>query len=377
MSRNLRPIPLGSFIPPVTGTYGRPAAVASNRFDESGNFRTRTGSFKRARVGDDGELDAAFNITRDYPPPSYPPKPLFDCESIKALMVTASEKAVSMKARVDNPNVDQDTKDFASANLVMFDLLSAIVEKAIIPLANAPPPGWPRNCNADPPPTAPKPVPGTKELTKALAIAEKTCIIFDAELGPSPVSNKERLAHVFSATVRAKAISVAEEACVDANPEDVAIDVAEAVRVMDDALSSATNLSFLGQVTKPYTNNRDASDPRNNTFCTLPLKLEFPDRGARIHFERTLREKCKMRASMSLPPGIRTEAEKYRQTLLAKFPGEIVMVRAESEGLHFAGFHKRDGEGKWIRVDETCKIPLSAVLPEGTDGAAGGSQAMS
>jgi hypothetical protein len=140
MSRNLRPIPLGSFIPPVTGTYGRPAAVASNRFDESGNFRTRTGSFKRARVGDDGELDAAFNITRDYPPPSYPPKPLFDCESIKALMVTASEKAVSMKARVDNPNVDQDTKDFASANLVMFDLLSAIVEKAIIPLANAPPP---------------------------------------------------------------------------------------------------------------------------------------------------------------------------------------------------------------------------------------------
>jgi len=57
---------------------------------------------------------------------------------------------------------------------------------------------------------------------------------------------------------------------------------------------------------------------------------------------------------MSLPPGIRTEAEKYRQTLLSKFPGEIVMVRAESEGLHFAGFHKRDGEGKWIRVDETC-----------------------
>ena len=84
-----------------------------------------------------------------------------------------------------------------------------------------------------------------------------------------------------------------------------------------------------------------------------------------------------MRASMSLPPGIRTEAEKYRQTLLSKFPNEIVMVRAESEGLHFAGFHKRDGEGKWIRVDETCKIPLSAVLPEGTDGVAGGSQAMS
>jgi hypothetical protein len=364
----MRPIPLGAFIPPVTGTYGRPSAVASNRFDESGNFRARSGSFKRPRVGDEGELDAAFNITRDYPPLSHPPKPLFDCELIKALMVTASEKAVTMKARIDDPNINQDTKDFASANLSMFDLLSAIVEKAIIPLANAPPPGWPRGAHAEPPPTAPKPAPGTKELTKALEIAEKTCIIFDAELGPSPVSNKERLAHVFSATVRAKAIAVAEEACVDANPDEVALDVAEAVRVMDDALSCATNMSFLGQVTRPYTNNRNASDPRNNTFCTLPLKLEFPDRSARIHFERTLRERCKMRASMSLPPGIRTEAEKYRQSLLAKFPGEIVMVRAESEGLRFAGFHKVDGVGKWVRDTSTCRIPLGAVLPTGEGG---------
>jgi hypothetical protein len=73
---------------------------------------------------------------------------------------------------------------------------------------------------------------------------------------------------------------------------------------------------------------------------------------------------------MSLPPGIRTEAEKYRQTLLSKFPGEIVMVRAESEGLQFAGFHKKDGEGKWIRDTDTCKIPLSAVLPDAADSAA-------
>jgi hypothetical protein len=50
------------------------------------------------------------------------------------------------------------------------------------------------------------------------------------------------------------------------------------------------------------------------------------------------------------------------------------MVRAESEGLRFAGFHKRDGEGKWIRVTDTCGIPLSAVLPlveESTEGGSG------
>ncbi len=365
----LLPIPLGTFIPPVTGTYGRPAAVASNRFDSSGNFRTRTGSFKRARVGEEGDLDAAYNITRDYPPLSNPPKPLFDSESIKALMVTASSKVDTIKAKAENPNCDQETKDFANSILSMFDLLSAVVEKAIIPLANAPPPSWPRNCSNDPPPTAPKPTPGKKELTDALLIAERTCVIFDANLGEKPVSNKDRLAHAFSSTVRAKAVAVAEEECADENPEVVAAEINEYIRVADDALSCATNLSFLGQVTKPYTNNRDANDSRNNTFCTMPIKLEFPDRSARIHFERVMREKCKIRASMSLPPGIRKEAEKYRKSLLERFPGELVMVRAESEGLRFAAFHKRDGEGKWTRIEETFPIPISAVLPEGSESA--------
>jgi hypothetical protein len=369
----MRPIPLGAFVPPVTGTNGRPSAVASNRFDESGNFRQRTGSFKRPRVGDEADLDAAFDLTRSYPPLSHPPKPLFDCEAIKALMVTASEKAVSMTAKLENPNINDETKEFAAFNLSLFDVLSAVVEKAIMPLANSPPPGWPRNGGIEPPPTAPKPVPGVKEMTDALTLAERTCVIFDAELGPAPVSNKDRLAHAFSATVRAKAVAVAEDSCGDADPAEVAVEVAEAVRVADDALSCATNMSFLGQVTKPYNNNRNASDPRNNKFCTLPIKLEFPDRGSRIHFERTMREKCKIRASMSLPPGIRKEAEKYRQTLLAKFPGEIVMVRAESDGLCFAGFHKVDGVGKWIRDSDTCKIPLSAVLPVVEDSAGEGS----
>ena len=64
----MKPIPLGSFVPPVTGTNGRPGAVASNLYDVSGNFRDRTGSFKRRRTGDERDLDDRFDITRNYPP---------------------------------------------------------------------------------------------------------------------------------------------------------------------------------------------------------------------------------------------------------------------------------------------------------------------
>jgi hypothetical protein len=82
-----------------------------------------------------------------------------------------------------------------------------------------------------------------------------------------------------------------------------------------------------------------------------------------------MREKCKIKASMSLPLGIRKEAEICRKTVLEKYPGEIVMIRAEAEGLRFVAFHKKDGEGKWTRCPETYKIPFSSVLPEEAEGA--------
>jgi hypothetical protein len=357
----MKPIPLSAFIPPVTGTKGRPGAVASNLFDTSGNFRERTASFKRRRIGDERDMDDAFDITRPYPPLVHPPKPLFDVEAIQALMVDASSKAEFIKATSEDPNVDNTTKNFAIANLAFFALLTAVVEKAVIPLANSPPPAWNRQYS-EAPPTAPKPDPGKKKLADALAAAEKTAIIFDADLGTASVGNKDRLAHTFSATVKAKAIAVAEEG--EGNEEEIAAATAEAIRVADDALSCAADMSFLGQATKLYTNSRDASDAKNGTYYTMPIKFVFPDKSSRIHFERTMREKCKLKAAMSLPLGIRKEAEKCRKSALEQFPGEIVMVRAESEGLQFAVFHKKDGDRKWVRSPTSYPIPVSAVMPD-------------
>jgi hypothetical protein len=55
-------------------------------------------------------------------------------------MVDASSKAEFIKATSEDPNVDNTTKNFAIANLAFFALLTAVVEKAVIPLANSPPP---------------------------------------------------------------------------------------------------------------------------------------------------------------------------------------------------------------------------------------------
>jgi hypothetical protein len=276
-------------------------------------------------------------------------------------MVDPSSKAEFIKATSEDPNVDNTTKQFATANLAFFALLVAVVEKAVIPLANSPRPTWNRQHTV-----APKPDPGKKKLADVLAAAEKTAIIFDANLGTASIGNKDRLAHTFSAKVQAKAIAVAGEG--DGSEEEIAAATAEAIRVADDALS-CTDMSFLGQATKVYTNSRDASDSRNGTFYTMPIKFVFPDKSSRIHFQRTMREKCKLKATMSLPLGIRKEAEKCRKSALEQFPGEIVMVRAESDDLQFAIFLKKDGDRKWVRSPISYPIPVSAVLPEQGDGA--------
>jgi hypothetical protein len=96
----------------------------------------------------------------------------------------------------------------------------------------------------------------------------------------------------------------------------------------------------------------------------MPIKLEFSDKSSRIHFERVMRKKCKIKAAMSLPTGIRKEAEKCRKAALEMFPGKLVMIRAQSEGQKFAVFHKNDGDPKWVRATDSFPIPLSSVLPE-------------
>jgi hypothetical protein len=207
-------------------------------------------------------------------------------------------------------------------NLSLFALLSAVVEKAVMPLANSPPPSWNRNA-VDAPPTAAKPARGKKELTDALLTAERTAIIFDADLGTASVGNKDRLAHVFSSTVKAKAIAVAEEK--KGTEEEVVAVVAEAVRAADDALSCASDMCFLVQSTKAYANKRDVSDPRKGTFFTMPIKLEFPDKSSRMHFERVMREKCKIKAAMShhFPLVLGKRPRKFARPLLRSFPANL------------------------------------------------------
>ena len=94
---------------------------------------------------------------------------------------------------------------------------------------------------------------------------------------------------------------------------------------------------------KKFINNRDIDDPRNNSFCSMPIKFDFEDGGARVHCERTLREKCGLRATMSLPAPIRKELAAFNKAVRVAYPGKIVMTRPDVRSLSLVAFTKNDG----------------------------------
>jgi len=290
----MKPIPLSAFIPPVTGAGGRSSNVTANSYDTSNvfpYFRPRSGSSKRMRSDDEMDLDRRFDITRDYPPLSVPERQNVDVDAVSALLVGAAEAVPAIRAKFESPDSSQDVRELAGFSLKMFDLLAGLWERVVRPAVASPSGGMAAGGRAPKPP--PKPDAGKRELLEVLASSEKTSVLYDANLGLIPVANRQKLNQALSVGIRETAVAKAEEDGVDPS---------EAVRITDDAFSLVTDLSFMGQASRPV---------KDTAYCSMPIKLEFEDKGARIHFERTIRAQCGIRATMSLPKPIRDAQSKF------------------------------------------------------------------
>jgi hypothetical protein len=339
----MKPILLGAYIPPVTGVGGIPGSVVANSFDVSGNFRPRVNS-KRMR-SDDYPHDNRFDLTKDFPPLSFPGKQHLDVASVSSLLVAASEAMPGIR-EIGEKSDNAEVKKLAHFSCDLFKLLETIVERVVKPMADAAPltRGDAPAGGGSGPATFPKPDHEKRLLRETLLAAEKTSILHDANLGNMQIANKVKLNHAFSAGIREGTLKKAEED---------GLDPAEAVRVTDDALSLVKDITFLGQVSKPINNKYRPG----LSHMTMPIKLVFEDRGSRIHFERTLGARCGLRATMSLPRNIRIAQAKFGEAIKDKYADRITMVRTDTEKMRFIAFHKEEGGQRWIPCPEWQEIP--------------------
>jgi len=124
----------------------------------------------------------------------------------------------------------------------------------------------------------------------------------------------------------------------------------------------------LGQCSRETNNHKDVEFEAKRgtllakkTFCSMPVIATFEDRNSRIFFENTLRTTCGIRATMSLPAGIRSELRKFHEEIKREHSGKIVMTRTDIKTLSFVAFSKLDGAPSWTRLEKTMKIPYSCV----------------
>jgi hypothetical protein len=346
------------FIPPVTfGSSSTP--VVANLFDTTGNFRQRNWSFKKRRFdGGESDREEVYDLNRDATTAVPPTVPKLDIGKIWALMVRANESATAIRARLVDGCGSAESRELADSSIALLELFNAVVEEGIIPLSSSTSasPGAAAATARTPPtaPVKPKVEPGTAELRAAMIAAEKSAVIFDANLGPSPVANRAILNNAFAAGLKVAATKVADSS---------GGDVAESIRVVNDALSCANNMEFLGQSTTRKIDKRDPANPKTLPFCSMPFRIDFPDRNTRIHFERTLRKHCDLKASISLPKPLRQLQAVYLSAVRALHPGKIVMVRPETAGLSLVAFIKEDGERGWTRCPDEYRIPRGIMLP--------------
>lgn len=207
---------------------------------------------------------------------------------------------------------------------------------------------------AVPLPSRPRVEPGTAELRAALASADKTAVVFDVDLGAAPAANRTVLNGAFSAGLKAATLKVADGTGGDAT---------EGIRIVNDALSCVDNLDFIGQSSTRKIDKRDPENPVTLPFCTMPVKLDFPDRNTRIHFEKTLRKHCGIKATISLPFQIRKYLSLFLTAMKSRYAGRVVSVRPDTLNMSLVAFMKNEGGAGWSRCRESVPIPRGIMLP--------------
>jgi hypothetical protein len=304
-----------------------------------------------------------FNRNEQYPPLEPPQRLPFNADKIKEMVLAAATMAVDVKTVLADPATDPKLKTFGLFAITLLDALTAITDDGLLPLAAGSGGRQGRGgffaggggMTGPPPVPAKPPQPaGLRELKDGLDKADKESILYDANLGCATLANRNTLAAAFSAGIRNAAI---EKAVADNK------DPAEAVRVVDDALSCVKDMEFIGSQSQKFINKHNVNDERNNTFCSMPVKFRFEDRSTRIHFETTIRSHCGLRSQISLPKPIRHEQAAFLRALKARYPDEIVSVRPDIGDMSLRAVRKRHGADGWTRCWEVLRLEPRTLLP--------------
>ena len=199
-----------------------------------------------------------------------------------------------------------------------------------------------------------KPVPTPEEsmaskVKKVLRDAERKTVIFELDLGAAPTINKESISKKVTMALHSKAAS-----------GDHDWNIKDAGEMVDDVLS-CSQLEFLGSGTRKFFNNKKATDARNGTMRTVPVRMDFKNKETRIQAETTLRNICKVSCSTPYPKKLRAMLGRAILEGKKSFDKSYIRTKIDIDNLTISA-SARTGT-TWTVVYGPVPIPLDVLDP--------------
>jgi hypothetical protein len=190
----------------------------------------------------------------------------------------------------------------------------------------------------------------TRKLRQAITKAERSVTLFDLDLGPVPVLNRDTLSRKVTLHLHDMAQS---QGIYKGNP-------AAAEEAIDDILSCAS-IDILGKGSQSFYNKKDPNDARNGKMCTVPVKLTFRDKATRFQAELSLKKACKVKCSTPYPKQLRTIMDDLVKKCKPDNHGCFILAKVDMDKLVVTARARTD-KG-WKDLENFAKIPLDILDP--------------
>ncbi len=187
-----------------------------------------------------------------------------------------------------------------------------------------------------------------RKVKQAIARAERSVTIFNLDLGPVPILNRETLSKKVTLLLHERAQN---EGIHKGNKP-------AAEEAMDDILSCAS-IDILGKGSRPFYNRKDTADPRNGKMCTVPIKLSFKDKETRFQAEMTLKKACKVKCGTPYPKKLRVIMDEFVNVCKSDSPGNFILAKVDVDKMLVTA--KARSDKGWTELDRTVPIPLDLL----------------
>ena len=178
---------------------------------------------------------------------------------------------------------------------------------------------------------------------------EKSTVVFNLNLGRTPLTNKSTMGIKATAALTAMAAAAENRPANNPSPDTVA--------TIDDALSVADGISFFGKATKSVKNGKSDS----GSFCTIPVCYFFPDKDTRANVEQVIRTTCKASCATPYPQALRACIKLALEDGKKVRLDDYCSVSLDLPKLALRVLWREKNSSTWIRYNKLIPIPEDVI----------------